>query len=601
MWEMTKSVLLVVLIANSIFMTGYIWMQNYHYEHGGDQYLEEIDYGEPPDLMEQVTPKKVMYVSNNREERIDDTMMDRGTIGSDFLMEDFVEIDTNETESPLTYLFYPGDEYYEQLWEVLARSLMEEIHREDFYIEQDNVEVQSPYFLFQFDEFPIFELLRGDDFIMPFTEIDQTQNKDIVVTMDAPPEVFLVNGEEGAGYVLNLNIGFSDINQIEENINQENLEPAKIITCDWLENSLIYAGISAVEHFIIETDEKEKYYQDAEEDFIEAGDEEEIENEKEAEINNQVQNSEKIEEKTPEQKVQIENGEAFYQVLIETFSEAVEFNDNGALRWFLPGEEFQHSPRKLEFERLEEEKLAKAFFLDLSYVRRIEERDGTRIYTDGQRGLRFYPDHFIQFNDPRIKSPQEPLEPERALNQGANMVSLYGGWDSNLRIAKLNIPGKVEYPTGLDDNYTNLIYEYLVDGLPIIHFHPMKIALSGSELIEYRRQIPSNYEKVTLQNNGSFIPFDNAFQSWLKEALTNDLTETPEFQSYEEIFEFYLGRIGEMESLLQQLQHIYPAYYLEKEEQLLIPVWVLEFDEEGERLMLSAWDTHNKDIIEALE
>ena len=51
-------------------------------------------------------------------------------------------------------------------------------------------------------------------------------------------------------------------------------------------------------------------------------------------------------------------------------------------------------------ESISEERLASNFFTDFSVIRRIEERDGTIIYTDGQQGLRIYDNGAIEYNLP---------------------------------------------------------------------------------------------------------------------------------------------------------------------------------------------------------
>jgi len=79
-------------------------------------------------------------------------------------------------------------------------------------------------------------------------------------------------------------------------------------------------------------------------------------------------------------------------------------------------------------EKIEWEQLVRAFFLDLSMARRIEERDGALYFTDGERGLRIYPSGLIEYTAPRLERLYSSMSYSAALQKGAESQSLYGGW-----------------------------------------------------------------------------------------------------------------------------------------------------------------------------
>jgi regulatory protein YycH of two-component signal transduction system YycFG len=83
-----------------------------------------------------------------------------------------------------------------------------------------------------------------------------------------------------------------------------------------------------------------------------------------------------------------------------------------------------------ERERLDLDRLLNVFFIDMSLVRRIEEKDGAVIYTDGQKGARVYPDGAVEYTS--AGSKEEPLSGNPALSLAGEIVALFGGWTGSL-------------------------------------------------------------------------------------------------------------------------------------------------------------------------
>lgn len=83
----------------------------------------------------------------------------------------------------------------------------------------------------------------------------------------------------------------------------------------------------------------------------------------------------------------------------------------------------------LEKENIQRDELVKAFFLDLSMARRIEEKDGAFYFTNGEKGLRIYASGLVEFTAPRLESSLRQQMPYGlALQKGAESQSLYGGY-----------------------------------------------------------------------------------------------------------------------------------------------------------------------------
>ncbi len=74
---------------------------------------------------------------------------------------------------------------------------------------------------------------------------------------------------------------------------------------------------------------------------------------------------------------------------------------------------------------LDAELVAKKFFLDLSLVRQIKERDEAIIFTDGQKGLRISSQGMVEYTAPLQRAAGKRLSYREALEIGAEYVSLY--------------------------------------------------------------------------------------------------------------------------------------------------------------------------------
>jgi len=79
-------------------------------------------------------------------------------------------------------------------------------------------------------------------------------------------------------------------------------------------------------------------------------------------------------------------------------------------------------------EDVDRDRLVKALFFDPSIARRIEERDGAVFFTDGEKGLRVYPDGIIEYTAPKLEQSSLTISYSSALQKGAENLDFFGGW-----------------------------------------------------------------------------------------------------------------------------------------------------------------------------
>lgn len=72
--------------------------------------------------------------------------------------------------------------------------------------------------------------------------------------------------------------------------------------------------------------------------------------------------------------------------------------------------------------------IVRLFFADPTVVRRIEERDGATIFTDGRSGLRVYPAGALEFNAPPAAISREEIQADEALSAGLSFLVTHGGY-----------------------------------------------------------------------------------------------------------------------------------------------------------------------------
>lgn len=216
----------------------------------------------------------------------------------------------------------------------------------------------------------------------------------------------------------------------------------------------------------------------------------------------------------------------------------------------------------LKQELQEQDLLLKTFFVERSMIRVINERDGTVIYTDGEKGLRVGVG--VEYSDPSCERNQSSYTYLAALGAAANYLSYYGGWPVELRLETLAL--NQSEPLLFPWRSCRAEWGAYFEGLPLRGRGPAAVVVfNDSGLVKYRRLVFQS-----LGPAGEPVPV-----SPFPEALAAALA------LYEQEVE---GPVAK-ESVLEAVELVYaitgPDYQL-----IAAPAWAITLN--GRRLMLQA-------------
>lgn len=140
-------------------------------------------------------------------------------------------------------------------------------------------------------------------------------------------------------------------------------------------------------------------------------------------------------------------------------------------------------------EKLDTEKMLSSFFVNLALVRRIEERDGAVIYTDGQKGLRLFSHGELEFTAPENEPGSNPLPLADILQQGAQYLQLMGGWPAHLYLQEVHTVE--QSPARWEQRYTQeVILQSVQKGLPLVGAKPaVRLYFSDRGVVYYQRHL----------------------------------------------------------------------------------------------------------------
>lgn len=180
----------------------------------------------------------------------------------------------------------------------------------------------------------------------------------------------------------------------------------------------------------------------------------------------------------------------------------------------------------------------KKFFNDFSIVRKIQEKDGAVIYTDGQRGLRIYPNGALEYNFPGNREKGK-LDFYDALNIAVDFINTRGGWPQDAYLASFKLKEKDE----------SLIYKF-----------NFRIRLSGYPVIS-----DDEYFSVSVEGN----QVKDFYKDVIKAETTNKTTDL--------ISPIKALDIAVAKKNVNKIDDIYPAYYIKNSS--IIPVWAIKSGE----------------------
>ncbi|HHT46090.1 MAG TPA: hypothetical protein GX004_02205 [Firmicutes bacterium] len=224
---------------------------------------------------------------------------------------------------------------------------------------------------------------------------------------------------------------------------------------------------------------------------------------------------------------------------------------------YVPEEDILAAEVSLKEEEIDHEQFVRAFFIDLSLARRIEERDGAIYYTDGEKGLRIYASGLVEFAFPRLERNLSGISYSLALQKAAESLSLYGGWPPGIYL----------------DRVDNLGRGYSLLWGPVSAGLAFKGEQTGCEM-EIDEQGVSYYRR-------------NIY------SIEEDVSERKPFRSYEEalwrVLSLEKERFREKNPVLLLLE---PVYYLPPSGGVVkkaIPAWAVRF--EGMEVKYLHWNT----------
>ncbi len=191
----------------------------------------------------------------------------------------------------------------------------------------------------------------------------------------------------------------------------------------------------------------------------------------------------------------------------------------------------------LKKETILEEQVASEFFMDFSVTRRIEERDGTIIYTDGQQGLRIYDDGSIEYNFPVTQEQRKTQNLYEAFKTAIDFVASHGGWPEGGYLASYEAKSESQ-------GSTTYIFRFKirVNGFRIVNSDDyIVIAVEGNQVKNYYRDVAWSIKQEGIRDLMTPVEALNAAVSTKNIKTVND---------------------------------IYPGYMIEGEK--LKPVWVIK-------------------------
>ncbi|UOF91715.1 two-component system activity regulator YycH [Fodinisporobacter ferrooxydans] len=150
--------------------------------------------------------------------------------------------------------------------------------------------------------------------------------------------------------------------------------------------------------------------------------------------------------------------------------------------YYLPERQLQLPIYTYRLESFNVDQLTNSFFVDPSLTKKINERDGSFIKTDGSRGVSFSPQLArVQFTDPVTNWKNEAVLPEKQIGQAITFANDHGGIPDYSQISMEN----PNYSVGPDSTYT--IQEY-IDGIPVEGaLGSIQVRLQGNEVTEFQR------------------------------------------------------------------------------------------------------------------
>lgn len=148
---------------------------------------------------------------------------------------------------------------------------------------------------------------------------------------------------------------------------------------------------------------------------------------------------------------------------------------------------------KVKREPMPGERQISSFFNDFSVARKIQERDGAVIYTDGQRGLRIYSNGALEYSSPVAKDQKRDIGFYEALKVAVDFVNTHGGWPHGSYLDSYEVQSG---QTGKSYGFTFCIY---TNGYSIIDpDNLITVTVEGSQVKNYYRHVIASIKQEGL-------------------------------------------------------------------------------------------------------
>lgn len=210
---------------------------------------------------------------------------------------------------------------------------------------------------------------------------------------------------------------------------------------------------------------------------------------------------------------------------------------------YIPTTDLEIVSVKLKFDAFTPEQLQSNLFVNPGITRKLTDRDGTEIYTDGKRGLQIYHERFwMSYSDP-IAPAETATDLTNHLLATVQFVNQHGGWNGEYRIERYALSPDQEY-----------VFREYYRQYPIIDLH---------------RQ-PYGIIKVVM-NNGIVNLYERSLLSLLPAGAEREPSQLIGGEVLREKLRVH--------SRLSSIERVYPAYRPEiREDHIqLIPVWMINF------------------------
>jgi|GEM_PF-2605224 len=217
---------------------------------------------------------------------------------------------------------------------------------------------------------------------------------------------------------------------------------------------------------------------------------------------------------------------------------------------YVPAEQPRVPRVLLKGDRVEPNEFAALFFENMSIVRKIKEKDGALIYTDGQKGLRLYSDGTVEYNSALTGDKFNEQNLVRAFKLSGKFLKQHNGWAKEICLTDIK---KETTPDGY--NY-KFVYNLKFNGLKIKGKQdPIQVTVSQNEV--------KNYFHIMKWPVKS-----------LEEYYEELCTPVEAFDTVLRNLEMFIGLKEET-----TLKDVYLSYYFNETSEELKPIWVFEFGE----------------------